>query len=326
MRPKVSILLGSYNQRDFIRQSVESALSQTYPNIEIIAHDNGSTDGTAEIIRSYASDPRLKLCFSRENISQTRSIMAALSESTGEFITILCGDDYYLPHKIQRQMECFDSLPPEFGLVYCSVYRHNVLTGDRWVEPCIKEDGFILRKMLLQYHTAGAISWISPLIRRECFARFPWHTDLSFEGESVFFRFALAYKFKFLDEPLAVMQDHNMNAGKAIAQCSNAAMLAFERLRQEPLFPKDMAHPVDIFLGRAFRNYGWQAVRFLEDRQWARDCFAQSIKRHRLQIFHPRTILGLCLSMAPQGALRAINRIAAKFIHHNEAVSFKTEL
>ena len=55
MKSKVSILLLSYNQKDFIKDSIESSLNQSYKNLEIVISDNGSTDGTDEIIKSYPS-------------------------------------------------------------------------------------------------------------------------------------------------------------------------------------------------------------------------------------------------------------------------------
>lgn len=321
--PLVSILLGSYNQKDYIRQALASALNQTYPNIEVVAYDNGSTDGTADILRSYAGDGRIKLLFSNDNIDQTKSTRSALAHCSGEFISILCGDDYYLPDKIQRQMERFYSLPPEYGVVYSPVYRLNVLTGQRWLEPCPKENGFVLKELLLQHHTAGHISWCAPLIRKECFARHPMHEDLSVEGESIFFRFALSFKFSYLDEPLTVMRDHLNNAGKATKQCADAILLILEKLAGDPQFPSEMVAPLNILRSSLFRNYGWQGIRIIEDKQWARKCFFLSAGYLPRQILHPKMMIGFCLSFLPQTSLRLINQLANRLVSHRENVVFK---
>ena len=67
MKSKVSILLLSYNQKEFIKDSIESSLNQSYKNLEIVISDNGSTDGTDEIIKSYQDHPQVKLLLNNSN-------------------------------------------------------------------------------------------------------------------------------------------------------------------------------------------------------------------------------------------------------------------
>lgn len=326
MKPKVTILLGSYNQKDYIRQALESALDQTYPNIEIIAYDNGSTDGTADILRSYADDGRINFLATTDNIAPSQITISALSRSSGEFVSFLCGDDFYLPDKIQRQMERFESLPPEYGVVHSPVYRHNVLTGERWLESCPKESGFILKELLTQHNSSGHIAWCAPLIRRECFLRHPMHKDLAVEGESIFFRFAISFKFSYLDEPLTVMRDHLTNAGKAITRCAEFIRPVLEKLEREPRFPQELTAPLNILRGRLFRNYGWQGVRIIEDGAWARTCFTLSAGYLPREIFHPRMIIGIFLSLLPRTALRLINRCANRLVSHRENAVYKKNM
>src|SRR5436190_24170616 len=100
--PQVSIHFVSFNQAAFIEESLESALRQDYPNLQIVASDDGSTDGTAQIIERYARryPDRIHAITGGPNLGITANCNRALRECKGEYIAFLAGDDLYLPGKI----------------------------------------------------------------------------------------------------------------------------------------------------------------------------------------------------------------------------------
>lgn len=102
MEPLVSILIPVYNCEQWLAQTLESALSQTWQNKEIIVVDDGSTDDSLAIARSFAS-PFLK-AISQENRGQSASENRALQEAQGNFIQYLDADDLLEPDKIERQI------------------------------------------------------------------------------------------------------------------------------------------------------------------------------------------------------------------------------
>ena len=91
---KVSIIINNYNYGRFLRDAIDSALAQTYPNVEVIVVDDGSTDNSREIIASYGSRiiPVLK-----ENGGQASAFNAGFAASTGDIIFFLDSDDALLP-------------------------------------------------------------------------------------------------------------------------------------------------------------------------------------------------------------------------------------
>lgn len=93
-RPKVSIILSNYNYGDFIREAIDSALNQTYENIEIVVVDDGSTDDSPNIIRSYGN--RIKSIL-QENAGQGSAMNAGFAQSTGDIVIFLDSDDVLLP-------------------------------------------------------------------------------------------------------------------------------------------------------------------------------------------------------------------------------------
>jgi glycosyltransferase involved in cell wall biosynthesis len=109
--PLVSILVSNYNYRRYIGESIQSALNQTYSNIELIICDDGSTDDSVSIIEEYQrKDPRVRL-IRKKNGGQGSGFNAAFAASRGEIIALLDSDDRFLPHKVERIVADFQSHP-----------------------------------------------------------------------------------------------------------------------------------------------------------------------------------------------------------------------
>src|SRR4051812_6953262 len=90
--PTVSVVTPAYNQADFLRDTVESVLSQDYPNIEYIVLDDGSTDDTPNILAEYGDRFRWE---TQKNIGQTATINKGWSLTSGDIITWLNSDDTF---------------------------------------------------------------------------------------------------------------------------------------------------------------------------------------------------------------------------------------
>lgn len=101
--PLISVVIPSYNHEKFIRECVDSVLEQTYENFELIIIDDGSKDGTADILKSY-NDNRIQLVF-QENAGAHNAINRGLSLAKGEYLTILNSDDIYMKNRFELIME-----------------------------------------------------------------------------------------------------------------------------------------------------------------------------------------------------------------------------
>jgi glycosyltransferase involved in cell wall biosynthesis len=139
----VSIVMPAFNGEIFIRQAIDSVLSQTYSNWELIVVDDGSTDRTAEILRGYGDDARIRSIY-QENKGQAAALNHGLDLARGEFATTLDTDDWYTPESLLDRVNYLNQ-HPEFGTVYgdgiyCDVdgnplkrfseYRVGDVTGD----------------------------------------------------------------------------------------------------------------------------------------------------------------------------------------------------
>ena len=117
--PKVSIVLPTYNGAKYIWQSIDSCLNQTYKNIELIIVDDGSTDKTPEIIKSY-QDERIKYIRHEKNKSLPNALNTGFANTRGEYLTWTSDDNYYAEEAIGKMLSLLNDKKCEF--VYCDYY------------------------------------------------------------------------------------------------------------------------------------------------------------------------------------------------------------
>lgn len=113
-QPLVSIVTPTYNQAAFLRETIETVLSQDYPHIEHIVIDDGSTDETPQILAEYSGRIQWE---SQKNMGQTPTINKGWVQSTGEIITWLNSDDTFLPGAVSKGVEYLNS-HPDVGIVF----------------------------------------------------------------------------------------------------------------------------------------------------------------------------------------------------------------
>lgn len=110
MPPKVSVVIKSYNHAAYIGQTIRSILEQSFQDFEIIVTDDGSTDGTPDIVRQF-SDSRIKLEILPRNHGISLAMNLSISRATGEYIAILNSDDFALPGRLEKQVNFLNSKP-----------------------------------------------------------------------------------------------------------------------------------------------------------------------------------------------------------------------
>lgn len=102
----VSVLLSTYNSEESIGESIESLLSQTYKNLEILISDDGSTDSTKEICKKFQlKDERILFSSNKKNIGLTKSLNNLAQKASGSLIARHDADDISLPYRIEEQIE-----------------------------------------------------------------------------------------------------------------------------------------------------------------------------------------------------------------------------
>src|SRR5580700_5240809 len=111
---RVSVLLTCFNHLKFLPQALDSVRAQTYRDFDVLAIDDGSTDGTREWL---AQQKDIRTVCNARNLGTYGSLNAALERTSGELVAILNDDDVWMPEKLEKQVQLLDG-DPEIGIVH----------------------------------------------------------------------------------------------------------------------------------------------------------------------------------------------------------------
>ena len=110
--PLVSVVMATYNGERFIGAQLNSILEQTYPNLEVIIVDDGSTDGTANLLKQYAERfNNIRLFFNEQNIGYVRNFEKGMLLAAGEFLALSDQDDIWDKQKLSLLMQEIGDYP-----------------------------------------------------------------------------------------------------------------------------------------------------------------------------------------------------------------------
>lgn len=146
--PLVSILVPSYNGARFLREALDSILSQTYRNIEVLLLDDASTDDTATIAAEYAG--RITYIRQPANLYIYDNVNVGIARARGELIATYHADDIYLPTIVEAQVAYFQK-HPEVGAVFCA-------------DIFIDADGFEYGRLVLPPEVCGEVPLDYPVV------------------------------------------------------------------------------------------------------------------------------------------------------------------
>jgi glycosyltransferase involved in cell wall biosynthesis len=112
---RVTVVTAAYNAAPYIAETIESVLAQTYSDFDYVVVDDGSTDGTADIIARYA--PRVT-SIRQQNAGAGAARNRGVETADGEYVAIVDADDVWAPEKLERQVTAMDQRDPDAGLCY----------------------------------------------------------------------------------------------------------------------------------------------------------------------------------------------------------------
>jgi len=124
MHPLVSVIIPTYNSGSYLKEAVESALVQDYPNLEVIVIDDGSTDESLCLLTPYLYRVQI---ISSQNFGAASARNIGIMESNGEYLAFLDSDDKWVPKKISVQIK--HMLEEELDLVYCAGQEFGTTSG-----------------------------------------------------------------------------------------------------------------------------------------------------------------------------------------------------
>ena len=310
--PLVTVILATYNQEIYVENALNSILQQTYHNLEIIICDNGSTDKTKALIKKIVtlnSDLDIVFLNFPDNQNITSRHNHCINLAKGEFISILFGDDYYLPNKIEMQVAAFKDLDNTFGVIYGPTLIKNEQSDTFIDSPGLQKTGYVLNALLSEWHSGGMMNCVTPLTKVECYKKYLNYEDIFTEGEGVFLRIAIDYKFYYIAEPLSVMTEHENNYGKSVISNILNHDLVLSRLLLVQSLSKKTIALLQIHRSTGLFNAGWHCIRTNFDIPSAKRLLILALKTYPFILFRYKVIFAIILMVLPARILMIVNKL-----------------
>jgi len=131
---QVSLIISTYNKKEYLKEAIDSALKQDYPNLEIIVTDDASTDGTEEMMKSYRDQEKITYYQQPVNVGVSKNIGNALYNlASGKYATLLDHDDYLIDDSYLRAAVDFLEKNPNVSFVFGNCNFYNVHTNETTV-------------------------------------------------------------------------------------------------------------------------------------------------------------------------------------------------
>ncbi len=253
-----SIIINNYNYADYLEEAILSALNQSYPNVEVIVVDDGSSDGSREMLRRYRDEVRVVL---KDNGGQASAFNAGFDVSRGDVVFFLDSDDAFLPQLVDHVVPVFretDVVKVHWPLRVVDADGNDTFEV---LDPDLPEGDF--RDVVRAYGPMTERTWPSPPTSGNAYSRWFLHSVLPMP-ESPYRLYADAYLFglapafgviRRLETPQALYRLHGANAYNSRAEFAEKLALGLEDFEQQA-----------TFLSRHYRRQGFQ----VEPEEWRR--------------------------------------------------------
>lgn len=211
-KPKISIVVPSYNRAEFIPATIDSILQQSFQDFELIFIDDGSTDNTTQIMKKYTdSDYRVKY-FKQVNSERAVARSYGISLATGDFVCLVDSDDLWYPNKLETQLKVMEA-DPEIVLSYAAVNRidfdgNRVAAAPRQHQG---ESGYVFFDLLKR----NFIPSVTPMIKADVAKRIGKQVTelIPYEDWDFWLRISREGKFFHIVEPLG---DYRIHPGQSV--------------------------------------------------------------------------------------------------------------
>lgn len=205
--PKISIITPSYNQGQFLEKTILSVLNQNYPNLEYIIIDDGSTDGSIEIIKKYEKD--LAYWVSGPNRGQSYVINKGMHLATGEILGYLNSDDLYKMGTLKKVGEFFKENPQLMWMCgKCNIINEN---GKEFYKPITWFKNFLIKRynytklLVINFISQPAVFWRREIIEEIGFLNCNLNFAMDYE---YWLRIGKEHKPAIIDEYLSSFRIH----------------------------------------------------------------------------------------------------------------------
>lgn len=230
-KPLVSVLLPSYNHANYIEEAIISIFNQTYNNIELIIIDDGSNDGSNEIIKNLQN----KYTFYYEhqiNCGLIKTLDKLIKKANGKYISLFSSDDLYAPNKIEKLVDFLEQ-NTDYDMVYSRIalidsYSHVYKTIE---EPY--KSGMIFEDLLLGNFF---INGLGVLVKKEIYEKYG-RLDSYIDDFQLWLQIAKHHKIGFINDILAFYRIHHNHLSSNLFKMQKAEYEIISQYSDEPIYP-----------------------------------------------------------------------------------------
>ena len=222
--PKVTVIIPTFNCAAYVRETIDSVLNQPAKDVELIIVDDGSTDGTVDLVRDYGDKVRL---FVQTNARVCAARNRGIAAATGQFICLLDHDDYWFPDKLQTELKHFET-HAELGVVTSVAIRWHQNSDGTYPAPTSFDrskypDGIANELSGWVYHHLLYDSFMltsASIFRREVFDKCgTFNVNLPYsEDWDMWLRLSREYQFRMLRRPSTLYRQHPNQGSRAVRQ------------------------------------------------------------------------------------------------------------
>lgn len=304
-QPLVSVIMNCLNGEKYLKEAIDSVYAQTYKNWEILIWDNGSTDTSAEIAKSY--DERLRYFRGEETVPLGAARNKALEQTKGEFIAFLDCDDLWMSEKLEKQIPLFQN-NEKVAIVTSNAIQFNEKGNKALFCKGKPKTGYVFRELLVNYSICLSTAIIS---RRVLDVLDEWF-DPRFghiEEEELFTRIAYTWCLDYLDEPLAKNRIHKNSSSYLRPDLSpKETEIMIEKFMD--LYPGfENLYYKEILKLRYYTQYYFALIEWRQGKNY--------LVRERLKPFLSekyRAIIPFILSFFPYGLYKTFYTLFNKYI------------
>ena len=205
----ISVIINCYNGEKYLSQCLQSIVSQSYKNLEIIFWNNRSTDKSEQIVKSF-HDRRIRIFRSKKFLSLYEARNQAIKKTRGTYISFLDVDDYWVKDKLEKQVK-FLKKNKSYNVIYSNFYTLSKRNKIKNYSNLNLPQGKILNSLIKNY----CIGILTVLIKKTIFNKEKFNSRYNIIGDFDFFlRVSLKKEIGCIQEPLAYYRMHDDNYSK----------------------------------------------------------------------------------------------------------------
>ena len=238
-KPLVSVCIPVYNHKNYVAKTIESIICQDYDNIELIIIDDGSTDGSNEIIESLI--PICKQRFYRfefirkENTGLCSTLNQCISWVKGDYFSVIASDDYWPSYKINIQVEVMQK-NTDYALCYGKQIGFDESDQERYFECKYYRSGYVFEDLITWRFSIPALT---VLMRTSLFSELGnYDENVGIEDFDMWLRVSKNNKVLYLDEWLGYYRLHDENMSKNHIKMTTEKKKIIDKWKGDPLYAK----------------------------------------------------------------------------------------